>query len=166
MTSIKGHNSLTNLQKMTGCNLNLDLVNINAHEKFGQMLLIRSQDIELKRNSDISQGPLLYFKCVQIMCNNPNLDLVSINAYAKFGKIARPFGVHYNHSVRPSVRPWSVSDSQAIERKHNYDGMTDGRNDGQPKYSIAPLFQSGTIIKKIARWRGKPCDFIKLSVHA
>ena len=33
MTSIKGHNSVTNLGKMTA---NLDLVNIKAHTKFGK----------------------------------------------------------------------------------------------------------------------------------
>ena len=61
LTSIKGYNSVTNLRKMAGNNPNLDLVNINAHIKFGQILYIRSQDIERKRNSErnchISQGP-------------------------------------------------------------------------------------------------------------
>ena len=42
---------------MTGNKPNLDLVNINAHTKYGQILSIRSQDIEPKRNSDISPGP-------------------------------------------------------------------------------------------------------------
>ena len=46
MTSIKGHNSVTNLQKLTGNNLKEDLVNINAQTKFGQILSISSQDIE------------------------------------------------------------------------------------------------------------------------
>ena len=31
LTSIKGDNSVANLQKMTGKNINLDLVNINAY---------------------------------------------------------------------------------------------------------------------------------------
>ena len=44
LTSIKGHNSVTNLGKMTANNLNLDLVNTNAHTKFGQILSISSQD--------------------------------------------------------------------------------------------------------------------------
>ena len=57
LTSIKGRNSVTNLRQMTGNNPNLDLVNINAHTKFGQILWIRSQDIEWKQNSDISQRP-------------------------------------------------------------------------------------------------------------
>ena len=61
LTSIKGHNSVTKLQKITGNNPNLDLVNINAHSKFGQILSISSLDFEWKqnseRNSDINQGP-------------------------------------------------------------------------------------------------------------
>ena len=61
LTSIKGHNSVTNSGKMTGNKPNLDLVNINAHTKFGQILSFLSQDIEQKRHSDrksdISQGP-------------------------------------------------------------------------------------------------------------
>ena len=41
---------------MTGNNHNLDLVNINAYAKFGQILPI-CPDIEQKLNSDINQGP-------------------------------------------------------------------------------------------------------------
>ena len=36
---------------------NLDVVNINANAKFGQIPSILSQDTERKRNSDINQGP-------------------------------------------------------------------------------------------------------------
>ena len=42
---------------MTGNNLKLDHVNIDVHIKFGQILSIRSRDIERKRNSDVNQGP-------------------------------------------------------------------------------------------------------------
>ena len=42
LTSINGHNSVTNKQKMTGYNPNLDLVNINAFIKFGEILSIFS----------------------------------------------------------------------------------------------------------------------------
>ena len=52
LTPIKGHNSVTNVQKMTGNNPTLDLVNINDYIKFGQILYI-----ERTRNSDINQGP-------------------------------------------------------------------------------------------------------------
>ena len=56
LTSIKGRNSVKILRKMTANNPKLDLVNVNVHTKFGQILLIGSQDIELKRNSDVNQG--------------------------------------------------------------------------------------------------------------
>ena len=54
--SIKGHNSVTNKQNMTGNNPNLDLVNINAYTKFGEILFTCSPDIEQKQNSDVNQG--------------------------------------------------------------------------------------------------------------
>ena len=57
LTSIKGRNSVKILQKMTGNNPKLDLVNDDVHTKFGRILSIRSQDIERKRNSDVNQGP-------------------------------------------------------------------------------------------------------------
>ena len=57
LTSNKGHNSVKILRKMTGNNPKPDLVNVDVHTKFGQILSIRSQDIERKRNSDINQGP-------------------------------------------------------------------------------------------------------------
>ena len=44
---------------MTGNNPKLDVVNVDVNTKFGQILSIRSQDIEQKQNSDVNQGPLL-----------------------------------------------------------------------------------------------------------
>ena len=38
-------------------NHNIDLVNMNANIKFGEILSISSQDIERKRNFGINQGP-------------------------------------------------------------------------------------------------------------
>ena len=52
LTSIKGRNSVKILRKMTGNNPKLDLVNVDVPTKFGQILSIRSQDIERKQNSD------------------------------------------------------------------------------------------------------------------
>ena len=60
MTSIKGRHSVKILQKMTGNNPKLDLVNVDVHTKFGQILSIPSHDIGQKRNSDVNQGPLLH----------------------------------------------------------------------------------------------------------
>ena len=62
LTSIKGSNSVANLQKTKIYNTNIDLVNDNVFTKFGLILSIRSQDIEQKPNSDINQGPLLCCK--------------------------------------------------------------------------------------------------------
>ena len=56
ITSIKGQNSVANLQKMTLYNPNLDLVNANVYTNFGYILSIGSKDIERKRNSDINKG--------------------------------------------------------------------------------------------------------------
>ena len=50
----KGYDSVTNLRTMTGYNLNLDLVNISSHTKFGKILSIRSCNIERKPKSDIN----------------------------------------------------------------------------------------------------------------
>ena len=57
LTSIKGHDSVKNLQKMMCNDINLDLVNINAFAQFGENPSICSEDIEWKRNSDLTQGP-------------------------------------------------------------------------------------------------------------
>ena len=44
---------------MTGNNPKLDLVNVDVHTKFGQILSIGSQYIEWKLYSDVNQGLLL-----------------------------------------------------------------------------------------------------------
>ena len=57
LTSIKGRNSVANLQYLTLYNPNLDTINVNVYTKFGLILSIGSQDIERKRNFEINQGP-------------------------------------------------------------------------------------------------------------
>ena len=57
LTSIKGRNSFKILRKITGNNPKLDLVNVDVHTKFGQILSICSQDIERKKNCDVNQRP-------------------------------------------------------------------------------------------------------------
>ena len=56
-TSVKGHNSVENEQKILFNHPNLHLVNINAYTKFDPNPQINSQDIEHKQNSDVDQGP-------------------------------------------------------------------------------------------------------------
>ena len=60
LTSIKGRNSVNILRKMMLNNRRLDLVNVDVHTKFGQILSIGYQDIERKQNSDVNQGPKLH----------------------------------------------------------------------------------------------------------
>ena len=67
LTSIKGSNSVANLQKTKIYNTNIDPVNDNVFTKFDLILSIRSEDIEQKTNSDINQGPLL---CCKFAKNN------------------------------------------------------------------------------------------------
>ena len=73
---------------MTAYNPKLDLVNINAHTKFGQFLSI----LKILRRNKILMEILTSVKdryyvtnVRKMMCYNPNLDLV--NAYTKFGQI-------------------------------------------------------------------------------
>ena len=58
LTSIKGRNSVKKLKKkMMSNNPKLDLVNVDVHTIFGQILSIGFQDIERKLYSDVNQGP-------------------------------------------------------------------------------------------------------------
>ena len=57
LTSIKGRNSVANLQKTKIYNTKVDLVNDNVYTKFGLNLSMRSQDIEQNPNSDVNQRP-------------------------------------------------------------------------------------------------------------
>ena len=57
LTSIKGYNSVANLQKSVLYNPNLDVFNVNVYTNYGLILSIGFQDIEQKRNSNINQGP-------------------------------------------------------------------------------------------------------------
>ena len=65
LTSIKGHYPLTNVRKVTCNNPIVDLVNMNAYEKFGEIMSICSQDIEGKRNFGVNQGPQQWYKCAK-----------------------------------------------------------------------------------------------------
>ena len=56
LTTIKGRNSVANLQKTKIYNTNVDLVHDNVYTKICLNLSIRSQDIEQKPNSDVNQG--------------------------------------------------------------------------------------------------------------
>ena len=56
LTLIKGRNSIKILRKMTGYNSKLDVVSVDVYTKFGQILSIRSQDIERKKILTLIKG--------------------------------------------------------------------------------------------------------------
>ena len=62
LTSIKGRNSVANLQKTMIYYSNVNLVNDNVFTKFGLNRSIHLQDIEQKLNFDVNQGPKLCCK--------------------------------------------------------------------------------------------------------
>ena len=87
---------------MTGNNPKLDLVNVNVHTKFGQILSICSQDIERKRMLTSIKGHNSVKILQKMTGNNPKLDFVNVDVHTKFGQIL-------------SIR------SRDIERKRNSD---------------------------------------------
>ena len=72
---------------MTGNNPNLELVNINAYIKFGEILSVCSQNIKPKRNSDIYQGRNSVTNMPKMMHNNLMAGPVNTKTYIKFGEI-------------------------------------------------------------------------------
>ena len=103
LTSIKGSNSVANLQKTKIYNTNIDLVNDNVFTKFGLILSIHFQDIEQNPNSDINKGRNSVANLRKTMICDTNVYLVNDNVYTKFGL------------NRPSIR------FQDIEQKLNSD---------------------------------------------
>ena len=66
---------------MTCINPKLDLINVNAYIKFGEILPIDSQDIEQKRNFGVKKGHNSGTNVPKMPCIYPKLDLVKMNAY-------------------------------------------------------------------------------------
>ena len=56
LAKIKGHNSGTNVRKMTCNNPKLDLINMKAYIKFRENRSFCSKDIEGEQNSGVNQG--------------------------------------------------------------------------------------------------------------
>ena len=85
LTSIKGHNSVANLQKMTLYNPNLDLSMVMCIQilvKFCPLVLKILSGNEILtsikgRNSVANLRNLTIY--------NPNLDTINVNVYTKFG---------------------------------------------------------------------------------
>ena len=75
---------------MTCNNPNVDLVNMNAYIKFGELMTICSQDIKRKRNFGAQiKGHNSGTYVRKMACDNSDVDLVNMNAYIKFGEICQ-----------------------------------------------------------------------------
>ena len=72
---------------MTGNNPKLDLVNNDVHTKFGQILSIRSQDIERNKILMSNKGRNSDKIWHKMTGNNPKLDLINADVHTKFGQI-------------------------------------------------------------------------------
>ena len=66
---------------MTGNNPKLDLVNVDVHTDFGQILSIRSQDIERKRNSDCNSKVSSKEEQYKVFCLLEALFFPNVSAF-------------------------------------------------------------------------------------
>ena len=85
LTSIKDHNSVANLRKMTLHNPNLDLINVNVYTN-----LVKFCPLVLKilsRNEILTsiKGRNSVANLQNLTLYNPNLDTINVNVYTKFG---------------------------------------------------------------------------------
>ena len=85
LTSIKGCNSATNLQKMTLYNPNLDLININVNTIFGLILFILCQNIQQNKILRSIKGRNSVANLRKMKLYNPKIDLINDNVHTKFG---------------------------------------------------------------------------------
>ena len=90
------------MQKITGNNPNLDLLNINAYKNVVKFYPFVFKILSGNENITSIKGHNSVTNLRKMTGNNPKLDLVNINAHTKFGQI---LSIH----------------SQNIERKGNSD---------------------------------------------
>ena len=72
---------------MTGNYHKLDLINIDAHTKFGLNMSILSQDIERNKILTSIKGHNSVKILRKMTGKNPKLDLVNDDVHTKFGRI-------------------------------------------------------------------------------
>ena len=87
---------------MMGNNPKLDLVNVDVHTKFGQILSICFQVLSGNKVLTSIKGRLSVKILRKMNSNNPKLDLVIVDVHTKYGQIL-------------SIR------SQDIDRNQNFD---------------------------------------------
>ena len=87
LTLIKGRNSVENSRKTKIYNINVDLVNDNVFTKFGLILSIRYQEIELNQILTSNKGCNSVVNLRKTMIYKNNIELVNDNVFTKFGLI-------------------------------------------------------------------------------
>ena len=85
LTSIKGYNSVANLQKNVLYNPNQDLINVNVYTKFGKILSIGSKILSGNEILTSLKGCNSVTNLQNLMLYNPNLEIINNNVYTKFG---------------------------------------------------------------------------------
>ena len=85
LTTIKGHNSVANLQNLMLYNPNLDLINVNMYTN---MVKICPFILKILSGNEILtsiKGRNSAANLRKRMLYNPYLDLINVNVYTKFG---------------------------------------------------------------------------------
>ena len=85
LTSIKGHNSASNLQKMTLYNPNLDLINVNVYTNLVKFCPFVIKILSGNEILTSIKGRNSVANLRNLTLYNPNLDLINVNVYTKFG---------------------------------------------------------------------------------
>ena len=85
--TIKGHNSVKILRKMTGNNPKVDHVNVDVHIKFGQILSIVLKILSGNKILTSIKGHNSIKILQKMTGNNPMLDLNNVDVHINFGPI-------------------------------------------------------------------------------
>ena len=85
LASIKGCNSVENLQNLTLYNPNLEIINVNVYTKFGR--LCPFIHLILSRNEILTsiKGYNSVSNVQKIVLYNPNLEIINVNVYTNVG---------------------------------------------------------------------------------
>ena len=87
LMSIKGRNYVKIFRKMMGNNPKQDLVNVDVHTKFGQILSILLKILSRNEILMSIKGRNSVKILRKTTDNNPKLNLVNVDVHTKFGKI-------------------------------------------------------------------------------
>ena len=85
LTSIKGHNSVANLQRNMLNNPNLDVINLMCIQNLVKFCPLVPKKLSRNEMLTSNKGCNFVVNLQKINLNNPNLDIINVNLYTKFG---------------------------------------------------------------------------------